>query len=60
MGQYFLLLNIGKTFRVLYPASRGLPAGWLTKISKQVAVTQDGVRVRITKNHEVQTLPPRD
>ena len=56
MQLYFSDLQIGRTFRLLYP-ERGL--GWLTKISKQVAITQNGERVKI-KHGAVSTLPPYD
>ena len=54
MQLYFSDLQIGRTFRLLYP-ERGL--GWLTKISKQVAITQSGKRIKL-RDGAVSTLAP--
>ena len=56
MQTYFSDLQIGRTFRFLY-GERGL--GWLTKISKQVAITQSGERIKL-RDGAVSALAPYD
>tara|TARA_R110000824_G_scaffold390736_1_gene587290 strand:- start:250 stop:441 length:192 start_codon:yes stop_codon:yes gene_type:complete len=55
MHEYFSHLQIGRTFRLLYNNAH---LGWLTKISKQIAITQSGKRVRLIKDQAVSTLAP--
>ena len=55
MHEYFTYLQIGRTFRLLYTTAH---PGWLTKVSKQVAITQSGKRVRLIKDQAVSTLAP--
>ena len=53
MHEYFCTLSIGRTFRLLYSNEK---LGWLTKVSKQIAITQNGERLRIKPHQGIRTL----